>query len=149
MSTNDFFAKIDKQLGTIEQNQHKDSSAADDNRELLEEIIARISSKVEEYAHEVSSRGISLNLNITKVRISFLLKYKDGGHRATILEPSMSSNLHRIEITGSFTNDDGKDYTSRSGLTYDRSNWKDELFISSIEKCIEDFLFYAPRHGGI
>ena len=149
MSANDFFAKIDGKLGEIKQKEQQASELADENAIFLEEIVTKLTTKVEEYVNQLNSRNIQVNATITKRSISFTLKFKDGGHHGTRLGQSLRSNNNRIEITNMFTNDDGKNYTSTSGMTYDHTNWKDEFFISAIEKCIEDFLFYAPRHGGV
>ena len=149
MSANDFFTKVDGKLSELKQGQEQAAVESVNNADFLEEVVARLTEKAEEYANQIKSRGIQVELNISKYSISFTLKYKDGGHHGTTLGRTLHSQNNRIEITGSLTSDDGKNYTSTSGATYDDTNWKDDIFTSAIEKCIEDFIFYAPRHGGI
>lgn len=148
MSMNDFFSKVDQKIDKIKQQHQQSETEANENLEFLEEIVAELTNKVEAYVNQIRNRGITVDFHASKSGILFNLKYKDGGHFGTRLGRSKYANNNRIEITGSFTNDDGKNYTSTSGTTYDRQTWKDEYFISSIEKCIDDYLFYAPRHGG-
>jgi hypothetical protein len=149
MSTNENFKKIDGKLDELKQGQQQVATDSKKNEEFFEEVVSRVGERAKEYAEQVKSRNIPVDLNISKYSISFMLKFKDGGHHGVILGHALRSQSSRIEITGSFTNDDGKKYTSTSGVSYDSENWNDDIFTSAIEKCIEDFVFYAPRHGGL
>jgi hypothetical protein len=92
-------------------------------------------------------RNIHVEVRTHSTGISFTLRYNDGGHHALNIFGSLRDN--RIEMSTNFTSDDGRNYTSTSGASYDKSNWKDSLFKDALEKCIKDFLFYADRHGGV
>ena len=149
MSVSDFFEKVDEKLDDISQRQEQAIEKSKNNTVFLEEVVARVTEKAEEYANQLKSRGIPIELNVSKHSISFTLKYKNGGHHGITLGYALLSQNNNIEITGSFTNDDGKNYTSTSGATYDSTSWNDEIFTTAIEKCINDYISYAPRHGGI
>jgi hypothetical protein len=52
-------------------------------------------------------------------------------------------------MTTESTNDDGRTYTSTDGSSYRANNWDNDIFIQKLEKHINDYLFYAERHGGL
>ena len=150
MSTSDFFDEVDKNLGEHEKKRAEAAVEAKLNSEFLCETVVRLTPRVKEYADNALERGMKTDLHIGERVISFSLKFKDGGHRSTTLGHSMpGTDTNRIEIVGSFTNDNGQDFTSRTGTTYDHTNWKDELFLKDIEACLTDFVSRASRHGGI
>ncbi|EQB8434665.1 TPA: hypothetical protein VEM73_004365, partial [Pseudomonas aeruginosa] len=96
---------------------------------------------------KLQERGIKVDLKISDYCISFSLTYRDGGHHAITLGAALNSN--RLEITENFTDDDGRNYTSLDGSSYDSANWKDEIYEEKLKKSIESFISYADRHGGI
>ena len=149
MSTEDFFAKLDRELADVKLDQQKAKATAEENDIFLRQTVARLAPVVASYADQVRARGISVDQQTAESVISISLKYKDGGHFGTRLGRTMPDTSNRLEIVGSFTSDDGKTYSSTSGTTYDQNSWKDEYFTREIERCIKDFAAFAPRHGGI
>lgn len=147
MKSDDFFVSVDTKLSKSAEADTASKSAASENREFLEEVVARLAPIVSPYKARLKERNIHVEVQSYPAGISLTLRYKDGGHRGMSIGGRLENN--RIEITTSFTNDDGRNYTGTSGATYDKNNWKDSIFEDELQKCINDFLFYADRHGGI
>jgi len=147
MNNTNFFKKIDQQIESIRDGKKAAEQNSKTNLDYVAEIILRAKPVAEVYASELKQREISIDLKSSKHSITFSMKYKDGGHHSLTLGSSLGDN--RLEITGNYTNDDGRNYSSTDGKSYDQSNWSDDIYKEKLEKCIEDFIFYAPRHGGI
>jgi hypothetical protein len=147
MSVEDFFSKVDATLSKVAEAQMTARSMADQNRQFLETVIVRLSPTVFAYKEKLRERGIYAEVDSYPTAITFTMRYKDGGHHGLRIGGKLESNL--IEVTTSFTSDDGKNYTSTDGGSYDSANWNDSIFEAKLRKCIEDFLFYADRHGGL
>lgn len=144
---NDFFTNIDNHIN--EQKKAKDAYQAtkEKNEEFFELISLRLMHILEQYVQEIKKREIEVKSSTNTRHISIELKYKDGGHRSLVLNTNLNSG--RIEFNQYYTNDDGKNYQSTDGGSYDESTWKDDIFKGKVEKLIQDFIFYAPRHGGL
>ena len=147
MSNDDFFAGVDAQLSKMAAAEATAKDTAAENREFLQEVVIRLAPIVASYEQQLGARNIKVEVRSYPTSISFTMRYKDGGHFGLNISGSRQNN--RIEMSNSFTNDDGRNYTSTSGASYDKSNWNDSLFKDELEKCIKDFLFYADRHGGV
>jgi hypothetical protein len=146
MSSDDFFSKVDEKLKASKETQASVKADASENLDFLKEVVFRITPLANNYAAKLQDRGIKVDLKSTAFSISFSLIFNDGGHYAIILGSSSASN--RFEITGDYTNDDGRNYTSKDGASYDSKNWKDEIYEEKLKACIDNFIFYADRHGG-
>lgn len=147
MKSDDFFANVDSKLRKISEAEAASNDRSAENREFLELVVARLAPIVSSYKAKLKERNLHAEVQSYPTGISFTIRYKDGGHHGLSIGGSLETN--RITMTSSFTNDDGRNYTSTNGATYDKSNWKDELFEEQLQKCIQDFLFYADRHGGV
>lgn len=147
MSSTDFFKKLDQQIESIRNNKATTENISKSNLDHLAETVMRIKPIAEGYVSELKNRQVTADLKTSQYSITFSMKFKDGGHHSLTLGSSHNDN--RIEITGHYTNDDGRPYSSTDGKSYDQTNWSDEIYKAKLEKCIEDFIFYAPRHGGI
>lgn len=142
----DFFDKLDS---TIDKQKRTDSdhrATKQENEYFFSQIYARLVPTLEFYAEKLKERGITVEHSANSRHLSLELKYSDGGHRALLLRTNLDND--RVEFEEYFTNDDGKNCKSTTGASYDQSTWKDELLAPKLEKLIEDFVFYAPRHGG-
>ena len=142
----DFFSKLDSAIDKQKEAENDHKEAKQQNAEFFGQISARLAPILEQYAKQLEDRGMRVTHSANERFVWLELKYRDGGHRALSLHTGLNSG--RIEFEELFTNDDGKNYKSTTGASYDQSTWKDELFVSKLEKMIEDFVFYAPRHGG-
>ena len=147
MKIDDFFASVDSTLRKTSEAETASNEKAAENYELLQEVVARLAPVVSSYMEKLKERNINADVQNSPASLSLTLRYSDGGHRGLSINRSLKTN--EISITSSFTNDDGKNYTSTNGTAYDKSNWKDDVFVEQLHRCIEDFLIYANRHGGI
>ena len=142
----DFFDKLDSAIDKQKQAESDHKAAKQQNEEFFSQISARLAPALENYATKLKERGMRVVHSANSRHVWLELKYSDGGHRSLSLNTDLDSG--RIFFEEHFTNDDGKNYKSTSGASYDQATWKDEIFASKLEKMIEDFVFYAPRHGG-
>lgn len=143
---NDFFKNIDKNIEEQKKSKSDYSEMKEKNEDFFELVSLRVMPILEQYVEEMKKRNIKFKYSNNKRHISIELKYKNGGHNSLIFNPNLDSG--RIEFNRYFTSDDGKNYHSTDGSSYDESTWSDEFFKTRLEKLIEDFIFYAPRYGG-
>lgn len=144
MNREEFFSSIDAKISRV------NVSTMDvpaENQAFLEMVVARLQPVVASYQARLAERKIIAEIKASPVSISFTLHYRDGGHCGLTLDGHLSDR--RIEITAHYTNENGQNYVNSLGITYGRDNWQDNIFEEALQKCIDDFLFYAARHGGI
>jgi hypothetical protein len=146
MQDDEFFSKVDSKLLKTAVETSETEKVNAENREFLEEVIVRLNPIAESYEAKLKERNIRTEVKSYPGGISFGLKYKDGGHRTLTIGGYQESN--RIEFKTHFTNDDGKNYVSTSGKTYQKSDWQDLIYVEELQKCIDEFLYYQNRHGG-
>lgn len=144
MNREEFFSSIDAKISRA------NIGAVDipaENQAFLETVVARLQPVVASYQARLAERQICAEVMTSPASLSFTLRYRDGGHYGLTLDGHLDDK--RIEITAHYTNDNGRNYVSTGGVTYGRDNWQDSIFEDALQKCIDDFLFYAGRHGGI
>lgn len=144
MNREEFFSNIDAKISRA------NVSTVDipaENQAFLETVVARLQPVVASYQARLAERKINAEIKVSQASISFTLHYRDGGHCGLTLDGHLTD--WRIEITAHYTNDNGRNYVNSLGITYGRDNWQDSIFEEALQKCIDDFLFYAARHGGI
>jgi len=142
----DFFSKIDNQIKQQKDAKNSHELQKKNNEEFASQVITRLLPILEEYIEKLKQRNINVNFSSNSRSISLKLSYRNGGYNSLVMNSSFDTG--RIEFRNYFTNDDGKNYESTDGSSYDENTWKDEIFKNKIEKLIEDFITYSPRHGG-
>lgn len=147
MNIDDFFINVDSTLASAAQAASAATINSAENRAFVEEVVARLAPMVSSYKEKLQARNIRVEVQCYPTGISFTMRYKDGGHHGLSLRGCQKD--YRIQITTNFTNDDGKNYEGTDGLSYDKNSWNDRLFEDKLRKSINDFLYYASRHGGI
>jgi len=143
----DFFSKIDSKLEEQKQRKESANTQKEENRAFLAKVCTEVAPIVAKYEHELQARNINVSSTIRDHLVSVELKFADGGHNRLTLSQDIDSG--RLTMEKHFTNDDGKNYKSTDGRTFNEQNWRNDLFETALKKLIEDFVFYAPRHGGI
>jgi hypothetical protein len=147
MSIDDFFKNVDSNLEAMHRSASAAQSAAEKNMAFARQLIERLTPIARAYEDQLKERRIRVKLSASEDGIFFRLEYKNGHHYALAL--NTEGKLNRLEIKSHFTNEGGKNYVSTTGATYDENNWNDSVYTEQLEKCIQDFLFYANRHGGV
>jgi hypothetical protein len=147
MSTDDFFSKIDAKIGNISDAEKANVDKREKNYAFLKTLNERVTPIAESYKTKLQERGIFADVRSNDYGFSFELKYKNGGYRR--LELGYDFDTKNITFSDHYTNDDGKNYKTLGGQALDETNWNDSLFEKRLQKCIEDYLFYADRHGGV
>lgn len=142
----DFFSKIDNQINQQKDTKNSHELKKKNNEEFALQVITRLLPILEEYIEKLKQRNINVKSSSNSRSISLKLSYRNGGYNSLVMNSSFDTG--RIEFRNFFTNDDGKNYESTDGSSYDENTWKDDIFKNEIEKLIEDFITYSPRHGG-
>lgn len=146
MNIDDFFSKVDTTLQKTTEAEGTVRQAATTNEAFLREAIARLAPLFSTYKDKVRARGLYAMVEAYPTALAFVMRYRDGGHHTLHIGGELKTS--RLQIRTFYTNDDGKDFHSTDGKSFDSSTWKDSLAESRLQTCIEDFLFYADRHGG-
>lgn len=148
MADNSFFKSIDEKIGRQKQEQIEEKEMLTQERELLSDIIESLVPEIETYKNGLLERGIHAEISSSSRHLSFNMKYKDGGKHELLLSETERFD-GRYSITTFSTNDDGRAFSSTNGASYSSTTWSNDYFIQALERHINDFLFYANRHGGL
>lgn len=148
MADNSSFKSIDEKIGSQKQEQIKEKETLTQERELLSDIIDSLVPEVETYKNGLLERGIHAEISSSSRHLSFNMKYKDGGKHELLLSETERFD-GRYSITTFSTNDDGRTFSSTNGASYSSTTWSNDNFIQALERHINNFLFYANRHGGL
>lgn len=147
MNREEFFSSIDAKISRADRSSAGAADIPAANQAFLETVVARLQPVVASYQARLAERNIVAEVKRSPASISFTLRYRDGGHCGLTLDGHLADR--RIEITAHYTNDNGRNYVHTGDVTYGSDNWQDSIFEDALQKCIDDFLFYASRHGGI
>ena len=142
----DFFSTIDDQIDKQKEDKNSNEEKKKNNEEFATQTINRLLPILDEYVEQLKQRNINVSPFSNVRSISLKLLYRDSGHHSLVMSTNLDTG--RIEFRNYFTSDDGKNYESTDGSSYDENTWKDDIFKNQLEKLITDFIFYAPRHGG-
>lgn len=148
MADNSFFKSVDEKIGRQKQEQIEEKETLVQERERLSEIIASLVPEVETYKNGLLERDIHAEISSSSRHLSFNMKYKDGGKHDLLLSESERFD-GRYSIMKFSTSDDGRTFSSTNGASYNSTTWSNDDFIQALERHINDFLFYANRHGGL
>lgn len=148
MADNSFFKSVDEKIGKQKQEQIKEKETLTQERELLSDIIESLVPEVETYKNGLLERGIHAEISSSSRYLSFNMKYKDGGKHNILLSETERFDGRYAIMTFS-TSDDGRTFSSTNGASYSSTTWSNDNFIQALERHINNFLFYANRHGGL
>lgn len=140
---NEFFKKIDEEIGKLKEQKIQEEQTSEDQRNLAIKLVESLSPLLERYKKNLEERGIRTEIFTKDDYFSFKMFYSDGGHRGFELR----NDTKKYEMVRLYTNDDGRDKESSSGVT-DLNTYTVEHFEKMLQHDIKDFIFYAPRHGG-
>ncbi len=146
--SDDFFDKIDAKLTAQRETREAKEKAEDINRAFVKRVMPGLVRIAETYAQKCRDRGMSAEVKGSEYSVTFSLRYRKGQERSLSGGPQHDMN-NRLSFEEHYPSDDGKRYKSIPSSWYDESNWSDEIFEGLLKKTIEDFVFYANRHGGI
>lgn len=143
----DFFSKIDSIIDEQKKAQQAQQTTDQENRELFEQISARLAPILESYVQELKARSFKVTFSASHSSVWIELKYGNGGRRALSLQ--IEQETGQFGFYEYFPDKSGKEVKATTGSSYNRATWKDEFFKQRLEKVIEDFITFAPLHGGI
>jgi hypothetical protein len=148
MSADDFFKEVDKKIDSINEAKTKDKNSALEVDIFMKKAIQDFMPTLQTYVDKVEERGIKCECRSNELSFSFMLFYKDGGKNGLTFGQDFTLNSGAFIFKGHSTNDDGKNFTSTDGSPISQNNWSLEDAEKRVQRTINDFLFYADRHGG-
>ncbi len=143
----DFFNKLDQTINEQKQSQQNVKSRLEEIKSFFQVQISELEPRLNDYVEQCNKRGINALCSVNDYSFSFTLKNQNGFFHTITFHQDFNSEC--FQFTKEFMNDDHKKYTSTDGISYVEDSWTQELAIAKVEKTIEDFVFYAKRHGGI
>jgi hypothetical protein len=144
VSNDDFFAKVDTKLRKETATDAASLETASKNREFVKQVIDRLTPVAASYETKLKERGINTKVDSSATGITVTLRYQDGCRNELYVGGLPKSQL--IELNTSFIEDN---QTYAATKSYDHSKWQDGFFEAKLQRLIDDFLFYADKHGGI
>ncbi|SFI79120.1 hypothetical protein [Planctomicrobium piriforme] len=145
MSSEDFFKTVDESIGNQKQKEASEDERERELEEYYKTFVDDAEPLIRKYADEMRSRGIITEASSTFGDCSFKLYYADGGFVALRITGRRSGK--GMAVRKEYTNDDGRNYFSDDLIfskTFGLSNLE-----SVLQDQIKQFLYYAPRHGGV
>lgn len=144
--SDDFFDKVDAKLSSDAAKKQAANDLNARNREFSKKAISEVYPLAVEYKKKLVERGIHVELNGSETGFSFKAFYADGGHNGLEVYPTLETG--EIQFHSIYTNDDGRNHRGTDAARYNEKNWTPKEFEVRLKKSIDDFLFYADRHGG-
>lgn len=115
---------------------------------FFEQKIKSITPLLREYDQRIKNRKINCALSIHKLGFSVRMYFKDGCYHELTFDCEKDPKYLFFSFKRIFNSEDGNNCFSTDGVSITSRNWSKKLVSEKIEKEIEDFLFYADRHGG-
>ena len=143
--SDDFFDKIDKQLGEQKAAADVAKSDRDSNTDFAKGVIGKARPIADDYAAKLKERGIDAKAEGHEQHISFRLRWANGD--STDLSFGVDYKSGRLEFVKHARDNKGP-YAARDGSTYDEQNWKDSYYEATLKEFINEFMGAAARHGG-
>ena len=144
MGREDFLKKIDGKLAAAE----KTKAEKESQRKVLEAKVVAIVKEVvpvlDGYKTELEKRNIAVEFLSGPTSFSFLMHYADGGHHGIELRPDYEHGTYNLDSL--FTDYDSRNYRSSGPSVGD--GWSIDVLESIVQRTIDEFLSYAPRHNG-
>src|SRR4051812_14631589 len=109
--SDDFFDKIDAELGAQKAAKEAKEDAADANRAFVKKVIPQLVAIAERYAERCRERGMSAEVSHGDHSVTFTLRYA-GGEKRSLVGACGHDTRNRLGFTAHWPNDDSKRYTS-------------------------------------
>ncbi|MFG4657097.1 hypothetical protein ACF0BG_19440 [Acinetobacter baumannii] len=142
--SDDFFDKIDKQLGAEKTTAETARTHADTAKAFSKQVIKRVRPVADDYAAKLKARGIDAESAGHDDYIAFKLLYADGDG----VEMSFGVNHKngRLALSKHYRDDKGPYKTMDE--SFGEEKWKDTYYEVKLKEFIEEFMAVAPKHGG-
>ena len=140
--SDEFFSKIDAQLGQIARTKAREEADRARNASLSSGIVERCAAVIQNYVPKLVERGLTPKVSAHSSAASFELRDNDGfGFGVTAY---LNQSTGRMEFSSELS-DEGKRYKSDFGGDYDASNWSEDDFRRKIEDAITSYMQMKVR----
>jgi hypothetical protein len=144
---NEFFKKLDKDIEKHDEKKKEEIQESQEEDKKIQIFIEKVIPKLEEYKNQLIQRGVKVTLEHTTHSFTFMMYYSDGGHHGLRLQRKWNRKFYMFE---SMFTDEGKNYLSEGGALASQveKSWSWEDLKNLLQEEINNFFFYADRHGG-
>lgn len=129
-------ARISREQRTADASQSQLNAARQAAIEQIKAILRQYQTNLEHCGLVVQSMGLDDDGQFVEMK----LIYKDGHHHGLQISDGMLRSV--------FTKGDGQNYSSQGPNADLSRSFSAQAFDLFVQSMIEDFLFYAERHGG-
>ena len=144
----DFFSSLDNKISELKTGEQEARERELADRAAAEEAIAAMHPVANDYAAKLRERGISAKVSGSNKGITFEMRWADNAEHGLSVYPDLASGRLKL-IRNSTSHTDGRRFSSTDGMMYAAGQWAPDRFEAALKGIIEDYMFYAPKHGGI
>lgn len=145
--TDDFFAALDAKLDESSTSEVQHATAREEAEAFAERVIAPAVVFANSVAEQLASRGITAEVIPSTTSVTFTMRFKNQDKHDLFV--GLEHDRPGIQATGYYVDEKGKPYSATTGVLYRAANWTDTTYRELLKKHVDDYGFYASRHGGI
>lgn len=146
--SDDFFNALDKKIGDLNAKQQASAAQKDADSAFSEEAILEMHTVARDYVAKLKDRGITARVSGNERGIRFEMRWADNADHGLAVYPDIDTGRLKI-IKNSTDHSDDRRFQSTDGRLYGRADWDSSKFESALQSVINDYLFYADKHGGV
>lgn len=146
--SDDFFSGLDNKLTELKTNEQEAQERERANRAAAEDAIEAMHPVANDFAAKLRERGMSAKVSGSRKGLTFEMRWADNGEHGLSAYPDLSSGRLKL-IRTSTDHTDGRRFSSTDGMMYAAGQWSPDRFEAALKSIIEDYIYYAPKHGGI
>ena len=139
---------LDENLATLRNNEADTGPEQQQHLMTVRAIIKEVVPVLDEYNDALNKRNISTTFTHNDTMFTFLMHYADGGHQGFSIRQDRRFS-REYQLMDLYRNEEGKDHTSWDGSSVVGDAWSIREFEEFVQKSIDEYLFYSPRHGGV
>lgn len=144
----DFFGGLDKKISDLDAKQQARAEQKAADTAFSERAIAEMHPVARDYVEKLRERGITARVSGNERGLTFEMRWADNADHGLSVYPDLETGRLKI-IRNSTDHTDDKRFRSTDGRLYGEADWKPSMFESALKSVINDYMFYADKHGGI
>jgi hypothetical protein len=146
--SDDFFGELDKKIGGLNAKEQAKAAQKAAEAAFSEKAIADMHPVAQQYVEKLRERGITARVSGSESGLTFEMRWADSADHGLTVYPDLETGRLKI-VRNSTDHTDGKRFRSSDGLTHGEADWEPSKFEGALKSVINDYMFYADKHGGI
>lgn len=144
--TDNFFNRIDTELQKQGQDEEQKATRVADAEALARDAISEATAVLKPYRDKLATRAISTNLEGGSTTLRLKMVYGNGDIHDLYF--GLDRDAAALHFVSYHVDENGSRYSATDAARIRRDQWTIGEFTRRLEKHIEDYIFYAKRHGG-